>query len=89
MTVSKRLIRRRLGRHEATAFACGADMLKVRLAWSLPGLLFNLFDERAARLHFLYRARLTDGRSPARAIADGDDFEVLRHLRDFASGNFP
>jgi hypothetical protein len=87
--ISKRLIRRRLGRHKAAALAYGDNTLKARVAWSLPGLLANVIGNRAARHHFLYRARLANGRSPARAISDGDDFEVLRHLRAIASGNFP
>jgi hypothetical protein len=89
MTVSKRKIRRDLGRHKAEALAGRTDVVPTRLLWSLPGLLANLISDRAARHHFLYQARLTDGRSPAKAISDGDDFEVLRHLRAIAAGNHP
>jgi len=54
-----------------------------------PGLVANLIGARSAQHRFLFRARLTDGRTPGQAISDGDDFEVLRHLRAIASGNFP
>ena len=89
MKASKRLIRRVIGRRKAQAHTRRANANPTRLLWSLPGLLTNLIGTSSAQHRFLYQARLVDGRTPAQAISDGDDFKVLRHLRAIASGNFP
>jgi hypothetical protein len=89
MTVSKRLIRRRLSRHKSNEYRLSKTGLRgPRACRSLPTTIRDFFGFGAARFNFFYNARMADGRTPAQCLATGDDHLIQNYLASFKAGTF-